>query len=113
MNAAQIARVCHEANRAYCIGLMDYGQELWENAPQWQRDSAVLGVEYHIANPDSKPEDSHNSWLKVKEAEGWKYGPVKDATKKEHPCYVPYDKLPPEQQVKDKLFIAVVRALAE
>lgn len=113
MNAAQIARVCHEANRAYCIGLMDYSQHIWENAPQWQRDSAVLGVEFHLAHPNSKPEDSHNSWLKVKEADGWKYGYYKDAEKKEHPCYVPYDQLPVAQQLKDKLFIAIVRALAE
>ena len=26
----------------------------------------------------------------------------------EHPCFVPYDQLPKEQQVKDALFVAVV-----
>jgi hypothetical protein len=36
---------------------------------------------------------------------------VKDAEKKEHPCFRPYDELPAEQKIKDALFIAVVHAL--
>jgi len=43
--------------------------------------------------------------------DGWKHGPVKDPEKKEHPCLIPYDELPKEQQVKDHLFIGVVKAL--
>lgn len=113
MNAVQIARVCHEANRAYCLGLMDYSQHPWELAPQWQRDSAVFGVEFRLGHPDSTSEDIHNSWLAVKEQDGWKYGAVKDAEKKEHPCCVPYAELPEEQKLKDKLFGAIVQALAE
>lgn len=112
MTTHDIAAVCHEANRVYCQSLGDASQLPWNLAPQWQRDSAVNGVEFHQANPDSKPEDSHNNWLAVKLADGWKYGPVKDADKKEHPCCVPYEELPETQKVKDKLFIAIVRALS-
>lgn len=112
MNIEGIARVCHEANRAYCTSIGDKSQPSWENAPDWQRDSAVNGVIFHMKNPNSKPEDSHNNWLQEKEADGWKYGKVKDADKKEHPCFVPYEQLPIEQQKKDSLFIAIVRALA-
>ena len=106
-----IARICHEANKAYCMTLGDYSQPSWALAPQWQRDSAIKGVRYHRENPDSKPSHSHESWLAEKEATGWTYGAVKDPEKKEHPCMVPYDELPHEQQIKDLLFLSIVSAL--
>src|SRR4051812_32763157 len=106
-----IARVCHEANRAYCYGIGDYSQLSWGYAPEWQRTSAVNGVKFALDNPDAGPSHSHESWLAEKEAAGWKYGPVKDPEKKEHPCFVPYDQLPIEQRMKDHLFQAVARTL--
>lgn len=107
-----IAVVCHEANAAYCLVVMnDNSQKPWNEAPQWQRDSAIKGVEFCVANPDAPPSANHESWLKEKEAQGWKYGEVKNADKKEHPCYVPYEQLTIEQQKKDSLFKAIVAAL--
>ncbi len=106
-----IAKVCHETNRAYCQTIGDNTQPTWEDAPKWQKQSAINGVKYHLENPNSKPEDSHNSWLKEKEQTGWKYGKVKDPEKKEHPCFVPYEQLPEEQKAKDKLFISIIRSL--
>lgn len=111
MNVNQVARVCHEANRAYCVAIGDNSQPEWDEAPDWQRKSAVTGVLYHLENPTSKPSDSHESWLREKYADGWKLGPVKDPEKKEHPCCVPYAELPPEQQAKDAIFLSIVRAL--
>ena len=110
MDIEQIARVCHETNRAYCETIGDTSQAVWDAAPQWQKESAIKGVEFIIANPNAKPSASHDSWLAEKKATGWKYGPVKDPDKKEHPCYVPYDDLPEEQQIKDHLFGAIVRS---
>lgn len=111
MKVEQIAEVCHETNRAYCTTLGDNSQPPWASAPQWQRDSAINGVRFHLDNPDAKPSHSHDEWLKEKQASGWKYGPVKDAQKKEHPCIVPYEALPEDQKAKDALFIGVVNAL--
>lgn len=112
MEAAQIARVCHEVNRAYCASLGDTSQPAWEAAPDWQRASAIKGVAFAVANPDARPSDSHESWLSEKRRDGWRYGPVKNPETKEHPCFVEYDELPPEQRAKDHLFLAVVRALS-
>ena len=112
LTTSEIARACHEVNRAYCNSIGDTSQPAWEDAPDWQRRSAIAGVEFTLANPDAKPSASHESWLAEKERDGWKYGPVKDPKKKEHPCFVPYDQLPAEQKSKDYLFQAVVRALA-
>lgn len=111
LSAIVIAKVCHEANRAYCAGIGDNSQLPWEEAPQWQKDSAVKGVEFHIANPGAPASESHDSWLEEKRATGWKYGPVKDVEKKEHPCFVPFEQLSPEQQAKDVLFANIVTAL--
>lgn len=105
------ARAAHEANRAYCQAIGDNSQTSWEDAPDWQRSSAKLGVRFLIDNPDAGPDASHVSWLKQKTEDGWKYGPIKDASKKEHPCFVPYEKLPLEQQAKDHIFGAIVRGV--
>lgn len=103
------AQAAHEANRAYCIAIGDNSQSQWDHAPQWQRDSAINGVAGVLSG--NTPEQSHISWLKEKEANGWKYGPIKDADKKEHPCFVSYDELPDDQKQKDHLFVSVVRAM--
>lgn len=112
MDIKDIARVCHEVNRAYCEALGDTSQPRWEDAPDWQRKSAARGAIFHIVNPDAGPEASHENWLRDKEAEGWKYGPVKNPATKEHPCFVAFADLPREQQAKDFIFRAVVHALA-
>ena len=106
----QIAKTCHEVNKAFCQAMGDDSQLSWEDAPIWQKDSAITGVKFHIAHPDSKPCDSHNSWLAQKVKEGWVYGEIKNPDKREHPCMVPFEELPKEQQMKDHLFIAVVRS---
>lgn len=111
MKDLQIAKVCHEVNRAYCVALGDHSQQAWEDAPDWQRTSAVSGVEFHRENPSAGPDSSHNSWLAEKVNAGWQYGPVKDAELREHPCIVPFEDLPSEQKAKDYIFSAIVKAI--
>ena len=112
MNQEQIARVAHEVNRAYCQSLGDYSQLAWEDAPQWQRDSAMTGVKLHIENPAASASASHESWMAEKVAAGWVWGPEKKPELKQHHCIVPFDALPEAQQAKDYIFRGVVHALA-
>lgn len=111
---SQIAAVCHEANRAYCQTIGDNSQPAWGEAPEWQRKSAVDGVVFNLDalahGITPYPSHSHDSWLADKRADGWKYGPIKDPEKKEHPCFVPYEDLPLAQKRKDYIFIAIVKA---
>jgi hypothetical protein len=112
MKDADVARVCHEANRAYCSAIGDDTQAPWLEAPQWQRDSACAGVvAFRQSGGSMSAEALHESWTAAKLADGWAYGPVKDATLKQHPCLVAYLDLPAEQRHKDKLFRAVCTAL--
>jgi hypothetical protein len=105
------AQAAHECNRAYCIAIGDISQPSWEAAPDWQKQSALNGVQ-GVLNGNT-PEQSHESWLKEKTETGWKYGLVKDPDKKEHPCFVPYAELPKSQQAKDHVFVSVVLAMAK
>jgi len=99
-----IARICHETNGAFCNSIGDHSQTSWDEAPDWQRQSAIKGVHFNIENPTAPASASHDSWLKEKQETGWSYGPLKDADLKQHPCFVPYEQLPEEQKNKDKLF---------
>lgn len=112
LSIEEIAKVCHEANRGYCKALGDDSQLPWDEAPQWAKTSAINGVRFHLNNPNAGPSGSHENWLKEKEKEGWKYGKTKDPEKKEHPCFVPYDQLPKEQQAKDYIFTSIVKTLS-
>jgi len=106
-----IARICHEANKAYCESMEDFSQLPWNDAPEWQRNSAINGVLFHMEHPDAQPSASHESWLAEKTADGWKYGPVKNADKKEHPCFVPFEELPFNQQMKDVIFGGICKTM--
>ncbi len=109
MTNEEIAKICHEVNRGLCEALLDYSQEPWEIAPDWQRESALEGVKNALAG--AEPHESHEGWSNQKLEDGWKYGPIKDPGKMEHPCLVPFDELPVTQQLKDHLFVTVVRVL--
>jgi hypothetical protein len=111
VNVMQIAVVCHQANKAWCEANEDYSQKDWEQAEDWQRDSAIKGVEFAIANPDAGDSAQHDAWSADKVADGWFFGDVKDPVKKTHPCLVPFDQLPEFQQKKDRLFRAIVNSL--
>lgn len=106
-----IARVCHEANRAWCVARDDGSQRGWLMAEPWQRESVIKGVEFALANPDASASGLHDAWMADKERDGWVYGEMKDPIKKTHPCIVPFEQLPPMQQTKDHLLCAIVRAL--
>ena len=112
MKREEIAKVCHEVNRAYCQSLGDHSQLSWEDAPQWQKDSAMIGVNLHC-DKNVGAEASHESWMAQKVLEGWVYGTAKDSDAKTHYCIVPFNELPREQQAKDFIFRAVVHALRE
>lgn len=111
MEVEKIARVTHEANRAYCQSMGDLSQPTWAEAPAWQKSSAIKGVEFALANPDATPLSMHESWSAEKINDGWVWGSLKDAEKKTHPCLVHYDLLPDAQRAKDHLFLGIIRSL--
>ena len=70
MKVEAIAKACHEVNKGLCTGLGDDSQLSWDEAPDWQRDSAVHGVEA-VRDQGPDPERTHISWLQEKLDAGW------------------------------------------
>lgn len=106
-----IAKMCHQANKVWCELNGDTTQKDWDEAEQWQRDSAINGVNFKLNNPTAGKDAQHNAWMQDKINDGWVYGDVKDAEKKTHPCIVSFEQLPEFQQKKDSLFCAIVDVL--
>jgi hypothetical protein len=108
MGIIEVAKACHQVNKAYCEALGDHSQVVWEDASEGQKASVIDGVRLILDHPDTTPEEAHENWRKWKIADGWTYGKVKDEKKKTHPDMVPFDQLPVEQRAKDFIFNAVV-----
>lgn len=111
MTVKEVAEICHEANRVICEQNGDYSQKSWQNAEQWQKDSAVTGVKFALANPSAPDSAQHDAWMQDKLKNGWLYGSVKDVDKKTHPCLVGFEQLPEFQQSKDAVFRGIVNSL--
>ena len=110
MNIYKVARICHEANRAICQSMGDYSQPTWKEAPEWQVESTLSGIQNILDGKIASPQDAHNSWANHKLEQGWTYGPVKDPVAKTHPLLIPYKDLSPMDKVKDAVFFAIVKA---
>lgn len=108
---AKIARVCHEANRAWCQCLGDESQPPWNEAQDWQTVSSKEGVKFILSHPDAGISAQHEKWMADKLRDGWVYGPEKDPDKKTHPCIISFIELPTEQQMKDRIFHGIVHAM--
>ena len=107
----QVARVCHEANRALQRVQEDPApSRSWLFCPADIREGVAEGV--RAARSGTTPRGLWESWKQGKLALGWTYGPEKDPVKKTHPCLTEnYEDLPQGQRDKDQLFLLIVMAL--
>jgi len=107
----QIAEVCHEANRAYCLSLGDNSHKVWKDISWASKQSAIAAVVFLQENPNVSLKFRHEDWRKRNAADGWTYGDAVDLEEKTHPCMITYEKLPLKYQVSNTLFRAIVTAL--
>lgn len=108
MKFEEIAELCHEANRAICLAMGDTSQSPWAVSESHHRTACRDGVAKQLNNPVDSAEKQHERWVEYMEADGWSYDEVKDTDKKTHPCMKPFSDLPFEQQVKDRVFMAII-----
>ena len=107
-----IARVVHEALRAWAAAHGQHDIPAWDEAPDWMHTSTHEGVRHALAHPGESGAAQHDQWQRQKAADGWSHGPVKDAAAKTHPLMVPWEELPDFERRKDAILQAVVAALA-
>jgi hypothetical protein len=111
MTPAEIALLCHEANRAYCRVIGDPIQRPWHELETEHRDDLTGAVTFVLEHPLVAAVDLHERWRSVRTAQGWTWGPRVDFLERRHPGLVDYHLLPDAQARKLELFIGIVSAL--
>jgi hypothetical protein len=46
--------------------------------------------------------NAHEVWAQERVAQGWRFGPARDDSRKEHPSLIPYEQLPESEKVFDR-----------
>ena len=114
MPIEDIARVVHEANRAYNVTVDDPAPDgPWDTLPGWHQESICHRVKLMIDGYG--PAVIHQAWVDEMLARGWQPGDVKDpaASPPVHTCLRPWSELPDWQQRKDVLAKAIAVTLSE
>lgn len=112
VSVEDIARICHAANSAIQSVLGEVESRPWEYCESWMQRVVIHGVQWRLANPEATIAAQHERWMADKIEAGWCHGPVKDETRKQHPNIKPFEDLPAGQRLKDRVFVAIVKALA-
>lgn len=47
--------------------------------------------------------NAHDMWSRQRMSDGWRYGPERNDSRKEHPCLVPYEQLPESEKQYDRI----------
>jgi len=112
LNELGIAQVVHEINSIFCKAIGDNSHVSWDELSTELKESILAGVAFHTNYSSATAAEGHERWLETKRKQGYKYGPVKNEEKCEHPCFLPFVDLPKEQKAKDHIFKAVVNSLS-
>ena len=109
--AQRIARVTHEAVRAWQVANGQDPAPPWSRAPAWMKTATLEAVHWNTSGTPSTPASRHRQWVEEKKQAGWKFGRRKDARRKTHPLMVAYNQLPEVERRKDALVSAVIESL--
>jgi hypothetical protein len=116
-----IARIVHEANRAYNYGLNDLAPDPpFDILPGWQQQFVIDRVKLirkllqHLSGEGALEVMAsviHQDWVTLLLSRGWELGYAKNPAgdPPTHPCLKGWELLPSEQQLKDTMAIAIVR----
>ncbi|HEV2915678.1 MAG TPA: TRAFs-binding domain-containing protein [Pyrinomonadaceae bacterium] len=70
--------------------------------PEPSDTSSVTLTEDILSLTEKLARNTHEVWARQRLADGWRYGPVRDDARKEHPCLVPYEELSEDEKEYDR-----------
>ncbi len=109
----KVAKACHQIWVAMqeINGDIEIDRPL-EDLSEKNKKTAIWGVEYVLAHPDTGPEELFYAWKKHKLEEGWEFGEARDMENKTHPYIIEeFNSLPEEERKNYRLFIKTVEIL--
>jgi RyR domain-containing protein len=69
-------------------------------------DTSGMVVPDHLRElSETLAENAHEVWSAQRMRDGWQYGPSRNDDAKEHPCLVPYDRLPESEKIYDRSMV--------
>lgn len=104
----------YEVYRQFCK-IQDPNSEdlpIWDDLNEVLQAIAIDATE-GIIRRNYNAITSHAEWVVRKQKEGWVYGGVKDVANKKHPGLVQFLYLPAEQQIRDRLWVSVVKTILQ
>jgi len=67
------------------------------------RDTSSVRLPREIAElTELLAKNTHENWAKQRISEGWRHGPKRDDSKKEHPSLIPYEQLSESEKEYDR-----------
>lgn len=99
LDEGDVARVIHEAHRAYQYAVEDLVPvPPWDALDKGQREQVISLV--RLIRGGVPVEQAHDAWVRRMREAGWVPGNVKDPVARTHPELVPFRELLPWQQAK-------------
>lgn len=112
MTFEDIAEITYYANSVYRRSIGESERPDWSMLSDTTKAAIVKGVKFIITSEvEVSPPMNHMHWMNHKFNDGWVYGEIEDKDKKTHPCLLPYNTLPPEQRLKDEIYLTIVKQL--
>lgn len=114
MTTTDIAKIVHEATRAYNEQVFgDFTQKRWDHLTEDQKFEIVRRVEFTIEYRNAPASAYHDRWLAAKLWDGWSPADYTDSKQKKHKRLLPWTMLPKGEQERDVLFVKICNCLAE
>lgn len=114
MTYEEIAKVAYQTYREYLKNTNSTTNLLdWDECPDWEKKSAIIGVRTYINNPEDSIEKNHERWMKERLTNNGVYYTERDKISFDYLPRepIPFLQLSKKLQVKDFIFQNVVYAL--
>lgn len=110
----KIAHVAYNAIFAWCIQTKQEMEYRWQDlSPDFQDHIKVVIARCFAEMKAPTGKQLHERCYEDSLAAGWTYGEKMDRKKKKHPEVQPWEKLSPDQRMKDHIMSGIIRAFLE